>query len=113
MHESKSLFFVASEAKYEVRVASEAEDEVLTASKGSLTLITNVPMSYWPLNASVHKIFPHFVKYLLMSHLGHHYIHIFNYDFFVLTISKFLCHLLQVFGLARAETKMVSTYMKI
>ena len=57
MHESKSLFFVASEAKYEVRVASEAKDEVLTASKGSLTLITNVPMSYWPLNASVHKMF--------------------------------------------------------
>ena len=46
---------MASEAKYEVRVASEAED--LTASKGSLTLITNVPMSYWPLNASVHKMF--------------------------------------------------------
>ena len=26
---------------------------------------------------------------------------------------NFLCHLLQMFGLARAETKMVSTYMKI
>ena len=52
---------MASEA--EVRVASEAKDEVIAASEGPVTLITNGPMSLWPLNATSDSTNPWFNEF--------------------------------------------------
>ena len=63
MQESKSYFFVAFKAEVEVRVASEAKDEVIAASEGPVTLITNGPISLWPLNAASDSTDPSFNEF--------------------------------------------------